>query len=114
MAAAVLLRTLRVRALTAVATLITLSVLLFVAALGLSALANRSMDAIRHTALAQYGEATVVLVEKWLVLIDRIQPLSDQEKLRQTNNFFNSASGNRTKTINTRVMCYINYGFIYI
>ena len=91
MATVVLLRTLRIRALTAVMTLITLSALLFVGALGLTALANRSMDAIRHTAVAQYGEATVILVEQWLALIDQIQPLSDQEKLRQTNNFFNSA-----------------------
>ena len=74
-----------------VVTCITLSVLLLLGALGLSALANRSMDAIRHTAVAQYGEATVILVEKWLALIDQIQPLSDQEKLRQTNNFFNTA-----------------------
>lgn len=91
MATAVLFQTLRIRALTAVATLTSLSILLFVGAIGLSALANRSMDAIRHTAVAQYGEATVILVEKWLVLIDQIQHLSDQEKLRQTNNFFNSA-----------------------
>lgn len=91
MATAVLFQTLRVRALTAGMTLIMLLILLVAGALGLSALANRSMDAIRLTALAQYGEATVILVEKWLALIDQIQPLSDQEKLTQTNNFFNTA-----------------------
>ena len=72
MATAVLFQTLRVRALTAGMTLIMLLILLVAGALGLSALANRSMDAIRLTALAQYGEATVILVERWLALIDQI------------------------------------------
>lgn len=53
--------------------------------------ATLTFDALRNTALVQHGETTLKLVDQWIALIKRIQPLSDQEKLQFTNNFFNSA-----------------------
>ena len=53
--------------------------------------ATLTFDALRNTALVQHGETTLKLIDQWIALIKRIEPLSDQEKLQFTNNFFNSA-----------------------
>ena len=53
--------------------------------------ATLTFDVLRNTALVQHGETTLKLIDQWIALIKRIQPLSDQEKLQFTNNFFNSA-----------------------
>ena len=53
--------------------------------------ASLTFDALRNTALVQHGETTLKLIDQWIALIKRIEPLSDQEKLQFTNNFFNSA-----------------------
>ena len=50
-----------------------------------------TFDVLRNTAMVQHGEATLKVIDQWIALIKKIEPLSDQEKLQYTNNFFNSA-----------------------
>jgi len=69
------------------------AILLCLISLGLlsGAWATLSFDLLRSTAMNRHGEATLQLIDRWIDLIKKIQPMSDQDKLLYTNNFFNSA-----------------------
>jgi predicted transglutaminase-like cysteine proteinase len=70
-----------------------IAILLCLVSLGLlsGTWAALSFDLLRSTAMNRHGESTLKLIDRWIDLIKQIQPMSDQDKLLYTNNFFNSA-----------------------
>ena len=53
-------------------------------------LAATNLDKMQSLALSRYGQDTANMVAEWRAMIDKVQPLSDKEKVVAVNDFFNT------------------------
>ena len=52
--------------------------------------AKTDLDKMQSIALSRYGQDTANTVAEWRAMIDKIQPLTDQQKTVAVNDFFNT------------------------
>ena len=52
--------------------------------------AKTDLDKMQSIALSRYGQDTANTVTEWRAMIDKIQPLTDQQKTVAVNDFFNT------------------------
>ena len=52
-------------------------------------IAKTDLDKMQSIALSRYGQDTANTVAEWRAMIDKIQPLTDQQKTVAVNDFFN-------------------------
>jgi len=53
-------------------------------------IAKTDLDKMQSIALSRYGQDTANTVVEWRTMIDKIQPLTDQQKTVTVNDFFNT------------------------
>ena len=53
-------------------------------------IAKPDLDKMQSLALSRYGQETANTVAEWRVMIDKIQPMTDQQKTVAVNDFFNT------------------------
>ena len=53
-------------------------------------LAATDLDKMQSIALSRYGQDTANTVAEWRAMIDKVQPLTEQQKIVAVNDFFNT------------------------
>ena len=66
------------------------ALLIVVVLTGSLVLAATDLDNIKSIALSRYGQDTANTVAEWRAMIDKVQPLTEQQKIVAVNDFFNT------------------------